>query len=114
MESSTFGSKLVAMCICHDLLVGLRIKLKLFGVPLEGPVNVYGNNDGVQKNTSIPSSMLNRKHNSINYHAVHESMATGIMHAAKEDTEANLANGLTKFLLFDWKHDLLFKLAYHR
>ena len=41
MKSSTSGSKLVAMCICCNLLVGM------FGVPHEGPVNVYCDNDSV-------------------------------------------------------------------
>eukprot|EP00804_Cyclotella_cryptica_P008557 CCRYP_007551-RA/>CCRYP_007551-RA protein AED:0.38 eAED:0.38 QI:0/0/0/1/1/1/2/0/852 len=114
VESSTFGSELVAMRICRNLLMALRIKLKMFGVPLDGPANVFCDNDGVWKNVSIPESTLNKKHNSINYHVVRESVAAGIMHVAKKDTETNLADGLTKLLSCDRKRDLLFKLAYQR
>ena len=75
---------------------------------------MFCDNDGVRKNVSIPESTLNKKHNSINYHVVRESVAAGIMRVAKEDTETNLADGLTKLLSFDRKRDLLFKLAYQR
>ena len=114
VESSTFGSELVAMRICRNLLVALRIKLKMFGVPLDGPANVFCDNDGVRKNVSIPKSTLNKKHNSINYHVVRESVAAGIMCVAKEDTETNLVDGLMKLLSFDCKRNLLFKLACQR
>ena len=36
VESATFGSELVAMRIARDLIVALRIKLKLFGIPIDG------------------------------------------------------------------------------
>jgi hypothetical protein len=40
VEASTFGSELVAMRVARDLIVALRIKLRYFGVPLNGPANV--------------------------------------------------------------------------
>eukprot|EP00804_Cyclotella_cryptica_P027065 CCRYP_013684-RA/>CCRYP_013684-RA protein AED:0.52 eAED:0.52 QI:0/-1/0/1/-1/1/1/0/78 len=64
---------------------------------------MFCDNDGVLKNVSIPESTLNKKNNSINYHVVRESVAAGIMRVAKEDTETNLADGLTKLLSFDRK-----------
>jgi hypothetical protein len=50
----------------------MRIKLKMFGVPVGGPVNVYCDNKGVVSNMSIPESTLTKKHNSINYHVIRE------------------------------------------
>ena len=82
VESSTYGSELVALRITHDLIVELRIKLKSIGVPLLGPTNVYCDNQGVVKNTSVPESTLNKKHNSINYHVVREAVAAGILRVA--------------------------------
>ena len=75
VESSTYSSELVAMRIARDLTVALRLKLKSIGVPLLGPTNVYCDNQGVVKNTSIPESTLSKKHNSINYHVVREAAA---------------------------------------
>jgi hypothetical protein len=54
------------MRIARDSISALRIKLKSFGIPILGPANTYGDNGAVVKNTSIPESTLNKKHNSIN------------------------------------------------
>ncbi len=107
MESSTYGSELVALRIAHDFIVALRIKLKSIGVPLLGPTNVYCDNQGVVKNTSVPESTLNKKHNSINYHIVREAVAAGILRVAKEDTATNLADPLTKLVPYSRKQELL-------
>ena len=79
VESSTFGSELVANRICKELIVVLQYKLRMFGVPIDGPANVFCDNRGMVKNLSIPKSTLLKKHNAINYHAVHEAVAAGIL-----------------------------------
>jgi hypothetical protein len=70
----------------------------MFGIPIEGPANVFCDNRGVVKNVSILESTLMKKHNVINYHAVREAMAAGILRVGKEDRETNLADLLTKVL----------------
>jgi len=50
-------------------------KLRMFGVPINGTTNVYCNNKAVYKNTSIPESMLKKKHHSISYHQCREAVA---------------------------------------
>ena len=70
VKGATFGSKLVAMRIAKDLIVGLQYKLHMFGVPIDGPANVFCDNRGVVKNLSIPELMLMKKHNAINYHVI--------------------------------------------
>jgi len=87
VESSTFGSKFVAMRIATDLIISLHYKLRMFGVPLTGPTNVFCNNQGVVNNTTMPESVLSKKHNQICYHRVHEAAAAGIIWIAKEDEE---------------------------
>jgi hypothetical protein len=74
VESSSFGSKFVTLRIAKDLLVALRYKLRMFGVRVDGPANVFCDNSGVVKNTSIPESTLMKKHNAINYHSICEAM----------------------------------------
>lgn len=112
VESSTFGSELVAMRVARDLISALRIKLKCFGIPISGPSNMYCDNEAVYKNTSNPESTLTKKHNSINYHICREAVAAGIMRVAKEDTETNLADALTKVLPYSRKMQLLGTLLY--
>ena len=98
MESSTFGSEFVAMRIAKDMAIALRYKLRMFGIPINGAADVFCDNQGVVKNMSLPESVLSKKHNAINYHAVQEAVAAGIMRVAKEDGETNLADLLTKSL----------------
>jgi hypothetical protein len=64
-ESSTFGSEFVALRIATDLIEGLRYKLRMLSVPLEGPANVVTDNLAVVQNSMIPSSTIKKKHNSI-------------------------------------------------
>jgi hypothetical protein len=61
---------MVALRICQDLIVGLRYKLRMFGVPIDGPANVFCDNHGVVKNVSILELTLLKRHNAINYHIV--------------------------------------------
>mmetsp|Transcript_10096 Transcript_10096/g.15277 ORF Transcript_10096/g.15277 Transcript_10096/m.15277 type:complete len:320 (+) Transcript_10096:3214-4173(+) len=98
VESATFGAEMVAMRTARDLTVALRIKLKMFGVPIDGPADFFCDNDSVVKNTSIPTSLLAKKHNSVNYHIIRESAAAGILRVAKIPTEYNYSDALTKIL----------------
>jgi hypothetical protein len=84
--------------VCKELIVALRYKLRMFGVDIDGPANVFCDNRGVVKNMSIPESTLMRKHNAINYHAVREAVAAEILRVGKEDGETNLADLLTKVM----------------
>ena len=54
VETSTFGSEFVALRPARDMIVAMRYKLRMFGVPLEGPAQVFCDNQGVVKNTSSP------------------------------------------------------------
>jgi hypothetical protein len=57
VESSSFGSEFVALRAAKDILVALR-KLQMFGMPIDGPANVFRDNNRVVKNTTRPESML--------------------------------------------------------
>jgi hypothetical protein len=85
VEAATFRSEMVALRICKELIVAIHYKLRMFGVEIVGPANVFCNNHGVVKNVSIPESTLMKKHNAINYHAVREAVAAGILKVGKED-----------------------------
>ena len=112
VESSTFRSECVAMRIARDLIVAIRYKLRMFGVPLDGPMDTICDNHGVVKNTSLPRSTLGKKHNAINYHVVCEADVAGILRVGKEDTETNLADLLTKLLGWQRRHQLLPNILY--
>jgi hypothetical protein len=98
VETSTFGSEFVAMRVAVELIESLRYKLRMFGIPIDGPTNVYCDNEAVTKNTIFPESTLKKKHNSIAYHRAREAVAAGTIRVTKEDGKTNLADVLTKLL----------------
>ena len=98
VETSTFGSEFVSLKIATDMIEGLRYKLRMMGIPLEGPANVFCDNEAVVTSATRPESMLKKKHVSVCYHRVREGCASGMMRVAKEHTDTNLSDGLTKVL----------------
>jgi hypothetical protein len=112
VETSTFGSEFTAMRIAVKLLVSLRYKLRMLGVPLEGPVNTFCDNSSVVTNSTLPSSTLKKKHNSIAYHHVREAIASNILRVAWVQTGKNLADLLTKPLPGPTLHAFCEKILY--
>ena len=98
VESSTYGSELVAARIATELILELRYTLRMLGVPLDGPALMLGDNMSVVLNTTVPSSVLKKKHLGIGYHRVREAIAAKIMRFAHIRSEENLADILTKAL----------------
>ena len=98
VEVSTFGSEIVAMRNAVEMIESLRYKLRMLGVPIEGPTNVFCDNEAVTKNCSIPESVLKKKHHSINYHRNREAVASKTIRIAYEDSKTNLADAFTKVL----------------
>jgi hypothetical protein len=113
-ESSTYGSELVAMRIARDQISALRIKLKCFGVPIDGATNMFCDNNAVVKNVSLPESTLAKKHNAINFHIIRESVAAKIIRVGKEDTTTNIADVFTKLVPFTRKRELLARFLWDR
>ena len=96
IETSAFGSEFIAMKTGVELVKGLRYKLRMMGVPIEGPTNIRCDNMSVVHNVTKPESTLKKKSNSIAYHFVRENVANGTIRVAWESTLTNLADCLTK------------------
>jgi hypothetical protein len=86
------------MKIAVELIEALRYKLRMFGVPLDGPTDVFCDNNSVVISVQLPETTLHKKHNAIAYHRSREAVAAGMIRIAKEDTLTNLADPLTKQL----------------
>jgi hypothetical protein len=112
VESSTFGSEIMAMRAAVDLIESLRYKLRMFGIPIEGPTDIYCDNEAVTKNCSTPESTLKKKHHSIAYHRNREAVAAGTVRIAKEDTGTNLADVFTKLMTATKRTQLFDKFMY--
>ena len=98
VESSTFSSEFIALKSCMENIVALWYKLRMFGVPFEGPTQVLCDNQSVVDNSSKLESKLNKKHNAIAYHAVRWAVAAATLVVGKIDGEWNLADAMTKRL----------------
>ena len=88
--------ELVAACIAKELILELRYMLRMLGVSLNGPALMLGDNMSVVLNTTVPSSVIKKKHLGISYHRVREAIAAKILRFAHVRSEANLADILTK------------------
>jgi len=98
VESSTFGSEFIALRIATEMCQALRYKLRMFGVPIDGPTLVFCDNQSVTNNVSVPTSLLSKKHNAICYHKVRECVAAGWLRVGWIASEKNLADLFTKVL----------------
>ena len=96
VESSSFGSEFVALRISTDLIEALRYKLRMFGVPIDGPADIFCDNKSVATNASVPTSVLNKRHNAICYHRVREAHTAGIVRVGWIEGEYNKADIATK------------------
>jgi len=98
VETSTFSTEFVALKTTVEILDGIRYKLRRFGVSIDGPSNVFCDNLSVVRNSSFPDSPLKKKHCSIAYHKVRESIAGGSVLLYYKSTKTNLADLFTKLL----------------
>ncbi len=98
VESSTFGSEFVALRTLVETLIGLRYKLRMFGVPILGPCNVFCDNEPVTNAAMSADSSLKRKHVSISYHQAREAVAAGVMLVYYEQSATNHSDLFTKSL----------------
>jgi hypothetical protein len=98
VESSSFGSEFVAMKTLCEYLRGLRYKLRMMGIPVDGCCYIHADNKSVLANTTVPESTLKKKSQSIAYHYVREGVARDEWRTAYVNTHDNEADLLTKML----------------
>jgi hypothetical protein len=98
VETSVFGAEFVALKVGIEATRGIRYKLRMMGVPLDGPTYVFGDNMSVIHNTQRPESTLKKKSNQICYHAARESVAMGESLTGHVNSEDNVADIATKVI----------------
>jgi hypothetical protein len=112
VESATFGSEFIALKTAIDHIDALRYKLRMFGIPLNGPTSVFCDNESVVKSAVYSESTLKRKHTSIAYHRCREAQAAKYVQIGFERGENNPADILTKLLPGSRMRALLRRLFY--
>ena len=96
VETSTYGSEMIAARIAVDNILAMRYKLRMLGVNMEETSVMVGDNMSVVLSTTLPSSSLKKKHLACNYHRVREAVAGRIIDFGHIDTKDNLADIMTK------------------
>ena len=96
-EASIFGAEFVAMRTMYEMLLGLRYKLLMFGIPIDGPRNTFYNEE-VTKSSINPHATLKEKKIFIALHQAREAVAGIIALIFYEKTKSNHADFFTKFL----------------
>ena len=95
-----------------ELVISLRYKLRIFGIPIVGEANVFCDNEVVYKSTAFADSTLKKKHNSICYHRVRENVTSGVLMVLKVESGSNLNDILTKSLLASQRKSLCTLIIY--
>ena len=96
VETSTYGSEMVAARIATDLIIEYRYALRMLGLNVNGPAWLFGDNMSVILSTTMPSSGLKKKHLSIAYHRVREMVACRAICFIHVDSDCNYADLMTK------------------
>ena len=112
METSTYGAELVAGRLACEHVMDYRYKLRMLGIPVNGPSIMLGDNMSVIQNCTLPSSQLKKKHNAIAYHRVRECVASGIIKLGHVSSQDNFADICTKALNGPKLHGLMKQLSH--
>jgi hypothetical protein len=100
VETATFGSEFGVAKNAVDMTISLRASLMAMGVPLEKCSWMMGDNRSVITQSTVPSSVLSKRHNALAYHRVRWAVAAGIIKFVKVDGKENLADPMTKYMAF--------------
>ena len=98
METSTYGSEMIADRIAVEEVIALRYKLRMLGVPIDGPCLLFGDNQSMITSVTIPKSVLKKRHNVNAYNRVREAVAARIVDLVHCETQYNISDLGTKLL----------------
>ena len=79
-----------------DYTMEYRYMLIMMRKNLEYSALLLGDNNSVVLNTTMPSSVLKKKHCAVSYHKIRETIAAGIVRFSHIQSELNYADILTK------------------
>ena len=74
----------------------IRYKLRMFGIPVDEPAFIYGDNQSVLINASVTESTLKKKRQSVAYHFVREGCAADEWRTTFIHTSLNVSDLITK------------------
>jgi hypothetical protein len=96
VETATFGSEFTATRIAVDQIIDFRTTLRYLGVPVNNKSYMFGENQAVVSNSTIPHSSLNKRHNALAYQRVREMISSKILGYYWIDDKSNPADIVSK------------------
>jgi hypothetical protein len=95
IQTATYGSEFAAARLAAEQIMDLNYTLRSLGVPIDGPVWMFGDNQSVINSSTIPHSSLNKRHNALSYHRAREAIASKVMNFPHVPGVYITANALT-------------------
>jgi hypothetical protein len=103
----------VASRVSTELILEVRHMLRSLGLALDRPALILVDKMPIVLNTTVPSSFLKNKHNSIAYHRVIEAIAARTIRFAYIKSEENVSDVLTKPLSNEKYHYWMKRWLFH-
>jgi hypothetical protein len=103
-EAATYGSEFSSARTATEQIIDIRLYLRYLGVPLLGESYLFGDNESVVKSSTIPHSLLHKRHHALSYHKVRESIASGMIRFYHLPGVLNPADILSKH----WGHSCVY------
>jgi uncharacterized membrane protein YgcG len=98
VATATFGSEFVATKTAVEKAYDLRFTLRMMGIPVDYRTYMFGDNQAVVTQSTIPHSQLAKRHNALAYHYTREAVASGMVVYNHIPGTENPSDCLTKFL----------------
>ena len=72
VENASYGSEFVAAKTATEQILDIRQTLRYLGVPIKSKAYMFGDNKSVVTSSTVPHSLLSKRHNILSYHRVRE------------------------------------------
>ena len=96
VENATYGSEFIADTTATEQIVDTRQTLRYLGVPIKSKAYRFGDNKSVVNSSTVPHSLLSKRHNILFYHRVREAIAAKFHVFHWSDSSQNKSDILCK------------------
>ncbi len=114
VETATYGSEFVAARIAVEQIIDIRTTLRYFGVPVTEMTYMFGDNQSVITNSTLPHSQLNKRHIALSYHKVREAIASKMVGFFKISGKINPSDIMSKHWAYSKVRETLLPLLFRR
>jgi hypothetical protein len=80
VETATYASEFVAGRAALDESIAIRYELRMLGVPLDGPIWMFGDNKSMIGSSAEPAGQLTKQHLILSWHQLQEKAAMGVVY----------------------------------